>query len=425
MQNAGGVLPQFNGLEVSDFPFQSTTTHFEIELHFFRRNNSLTGQFSYNVDLFDEGTIKRLSDSLLSLLDLMLDDPDCPLSEFDLLTKDERDQQLLTWNDTQKTFDETILVHQLFEDFVKKEPDLCGVRFGGISLSYGELNAKANQLANRLRQSAVGPDVPVGILLERSLDSIVAILAVSKSGGVCLPIDSTYPEDRILHIIEDAKPAVIISQWSFKDRLPDSISEVLFLENKETFNASEENCGSISSIQNIAYLLYTSGSTGRPKGVQVTHRTLSNLIIWQLGDSKSGVGDRTLQFASFNFDVSFQEIYSTLASGGELVIASEEDRQDLNMLSDIIRDESVSRIFLPFVALDTLARTLNIIGEYKLPLKEVITAGEQLKITPAIRKMFEELNGAVLFNHYALPRHMLLLRIHYLEIPVIGQIYRL
>ncbi|MCZ6674264.1 MAG: amino acid adenylation domain-containing protein, partial [Verrucomicrobia bacterium] len=400
LQNAPMKLPALDGLEVLDYSIRSTTTHFDLELHLSKEGDHWTGGIAYCTDLFDAITIERFSDHYLKLLESMLSDPERPVSDLEFLEQTEREQLLVEWNDTSKDFGADVCVHQMFEAIAAESPDSIAVCFGEESLSYGKLNTRANQLARNLQQSGVGPNIPVGLFVERSLEALVALLAVSKAGGVCLPIDPVYPRDRITRIIEDARPAVILTQESLQTRLPDSCGSVLHLENEIIFGGEDSNLSPRNSAEDLAYILYTSGSTGQPKGVQVPHRTLSNLIHWHTSESQCGAGDRTLQFASFNFDASFQEIYSTWASGGTLVVAPEEVRQDINALGSFINAKNLSRLFLPFVALDTLANTWSLLEGPSLTLKEVITAGEQLKITPAIREMFSALKDAVLLNHY-------------------------
>ena len=272
----------------------------------------------------------------------------------------------------------------------------------------GRWIAGANALAARLRQSHVGPDTIVGICLDRSLDLIVSILAVLKAGGGYAPLDPSYPQDRLSYMVGESAARVLIASPALAGIAADHPVEVIsanparsganlggdvFVDEADT--APESGV----TLEHLAYVIFTSGSTGRPKGVAMPHGPLANLIAWQLNVSAMGVGDATLQFTSPSFDVSFQEIFSTLCSGGELVVISDAMRRDPRALLTLLRARSVGRMFLPFVALQQIAVTGA--NEPDLPaLREMITAGEQLRITPALIRWFERHPQCSLHNHY-------------------------
>lgn len=399
LQNAHGEDPVFKDLEEFEYKVGSSTTHFDLELHVMNKAGEWVAVLLYNTDLFDEATIQRLFDSYVNLLDALTANPEMPVRKLTLLGNEERDKLLSEWNDVPACPGSDTLVQTRFEDVSRKHPDMTAVCYADQSISYGELNRKANLLAETLRKRGVTKNVPVAIWCERSVDSVLALLATAKAGGVCMPLDSSYPSDRIHGMIKDAQPAVIIAHESLVERLPADAENVLVVDH-ENLTGTATDLSSINETEDVAYLLYTSGSTGKPKGVEVPHRTLSNLIAWQIQDSDCGPGDATLQFASFNFDVSFQEVFSTLCSGGRLIVVPETLRQDLFGLGEFIIREDPKRIFLPFVALDALAQSLAKLEPGQLTAKEIITAGEQLKVTPSIRDFFKKLDGAVLLNHY-------------------------
>jgi len=226
------------------------------------------------------------------------------------------------------------------------------------------------------------------------------VLATLKAGGACLPLDPEYPVERLRFMLEDAQPAVLLSQHSLLARLPETACPRLALDAWRPAKALVERPPSVTDPGQLAYVLFTSGSTGRPKGVAMPHRALLNLLAWQRHESTCGVGDRTLQFASLNFDVSFQEIFATLGTGGTLVLVPETTRRDLPVLAEFIREQRVARLFLPFVVLDDLARWLNEADGAPLALREIITAGEQLRVTPALIEFFTRHSNATLVNQY-------------------------
>lgn len=293
-------------------------------------------------------------------------------------------------------------VQQWFEEQVGRSPDAVAVIFAEESLTYQQLNTRANQLAHYLRARQVGPDSLVAIHAERSAEFIVAVLGVLKAGGAYLPLDSECPAERLRSILADAEVAVLICSGHAAVDLesPGRLMLQLQTEAAQISAASQLNPVRVNTPEHLAYVIYTSGSTGRPKGVCMPHGPLFNLIQWQLAHSPIGVGHRTLQFASFGFDVCFQEIFSTLSAGGTLVMAPAKARKDFACLVRLIEQREIQRLFLPFMALELLAMVVTSTGRRLPAVREVITAGEQLRITPAIRSLFQGLTGVRLVNQY-------------------------
>jgi len=293
------------------------------------------------------------------------------------------------------------LVHVAVDRVATGTPDAVAVSFDGVAVSYRTLNRRANALATRLQGRGVGPDVVVGVSLDRSVELIVGILAVLKAGGAYAPLDPAYPKDRLEFMVRDAGARAVLTSRRLTDMPRVDGVELVFLDKDEADATLETEAAPPSAVDldHLAYVIYTSGSTGRPKGVAMPHGPLSNLIGWQIESSTVGAGGRTLQFTSPSFDVSFQEIFATLAAGGELVLVSEMTRRDPRALLAVMRDRSVARLFLPFVALQQLAVTGA--TDADLPdLREVITAGEQLRVTPALVQWFARHPRCTLHNHY-------------------------
>ncbi|MFZ2322536.1 MAG: amino acid adenylation domain-containing protein [Ignavibacteriaceae bacterium] len=290
-------------------------------------------------------------------------------------------------------------IHKIFEEQVEQTPELTAVVFEDRNLTYAELNNRANQLAIRLIAEGVSSDALVGICLDRSLDLIIGMLGVLKAGGVCLPLDLNYPQERLSFMLADSGVDLILTQKKTADKVPDTNAKKIFLDEFVYSNDIVENLTTTLSDNNLIYVIYTSGSTGLPKGVKMPHSAIYNLIKWQNTKSTPGMW-KTLQFAPISFDVSFQEIFSTLTSGSTLVLLNEEIRRDpINLLEFIIENE-IERIFLPYIALQNLAEAVSVKVAHGLKLKHIITAGEQLKVTPQIIALFQKLNDAVLHNQY-------------------------
>ncbi len=321
-------------------------------------------------------------------------------------------------------------VHRLFEAQVERTPEAVAVVLPGMasphsqsqSLTYRQLNNRANQLARYLQSLGVAPDVLVAVSLERSLEMTIAILGTLKAGGAYVPLDPAYPQDRRAYMLADTQAPVILTQASLVADLPAHQATVVCLDtdwqsishndpnsdpnhdpNHDSNNAlghDPSNPTSTVGLEHLAYVIYTSGSTGKPKGVALGQHALANLICWQLEQSPLGVGDRTLQFASLSFDVSFQEMFATWCSGGTLVLISEELRRDALKLLAVINQEAIARLFLPFIALQQLAEAVQSSGQVPHSLREVMTAGEQLQISPYLVSLFSQIPHCTLHNQY-------------------------
>lgn len=309
---------------------------------------------------------------------------------------------LAEWNQTWKQFPQKLCIHELFEEQAECSPEAVAVVFGDKCWTYRQLNLRANQLAHHLKAGKVGPNSLVGVHAERSVEFVVAILAVLKAGGAYVPLDPEYPAERLHFIVTDARLDALICSGAGTIEFTNESSRLVHLQQHaiEISGHAEENPGRVNDPEHLAYVMFTSGSTGRPKGVCMPHRPLLNLIHWQKGHSSAGAGHRTLLYAPLGFDVCFQEIFSTLSSGGTLVIPSAKERKDFVGLVRLLQQTGVNRIFLPFVALEFLAEVVADTGRLPASLREVITAGEQLRITPAIRSLFERLKDARLVNQY-------------------------
>ncbi|WP_201756638.1 polyketide synthase [Corallococcus silvisoli] len=283
-----------------------------------------------------------------------------------------------------------------------RTPDAEAVRFEGTGLTYAQLDRRSNQLAHHLRDLGVTTDVLVGVCLERSVEMLVAVLAVLKAGGAYLPLDPAYPAPRLAFMLGDAKAPVLLTQAKLRTGLPAFAGPVLCLDESPALFAPEARATPVdaSGLEGLAYAIYTSGSTGTPKGVAMGHRPLAHLIAWQLGQSVAGLGTRTLQFSPLSFDVSFQELFGTWCSGGTLVLVRDALRLDAVLLLGLLAEERVERLFLPFIALQNLAEIATAHQKVPTALREVVTAGEQLQVTHHLRAFFAALPGCALHNHY-------------------------
>jgi amino acid adenylation domain-containing protein/thioester reductase-like protein len=294
-----------------------------------------------------------------------------------------------------------LTIAQLFEAEAKLSPNAEAVIFEGSILSYQDLDQSANKLANYLNSKGVGAGSLVGIFLDRSINLIISILATLKAGAAYVPLDLAYPSERLQFILEDSGTPLIITHSHLLQSLPRSQAQVMCLDLEwpaiETFMADPS--AQQATPDSLAYIIYTSGSTGKPKGVAMHHRPLVNLLLWQKQQFKNPAA-RTLQFTPTSFDVSFQEIFSTLSCGGTLVLIEDHIRRNSEALLNYLSETSIERLFLPFIALQNLAEAAMSFPHFSLSLREVITAGEQLKITRSIAALFDRLEDCTLANQY-------------------------
>ncbi len=362
----------------------------------------LTVKIVYETDKFDRIFIDQILKNFETLLNNISGDSVSKISDLSLLTDEEKKKILLEWNDTKHDFPSEKCVHRLFEEQADLNPDKIALESGDKKITYAELNQKANQIANRLIKMGVGPDVIVGICIERSVEMITAMIGILKAGGAYLPLDSAYPQERLSFMIKDTGIPVLITKRNILPKLPETNAKIFLMDEnaKELSEESKDNPVTEVSTSNLAYVIYTSGSTGKPKGVLMIHKALTNLLYWQVNGQVFEKGYRVLQFTTLSFDVSFQEIFSTFCSGGTLIIITEEERQDLPGVLKIIKNKKIQRIYLPFIALQEIAECYSTSKEKSLDLKEVYTAGEQLQVTPSIINLFKNLPGFIFSNHY-------------------------
>ncbi|MBM0108856.1 amino acid adenylation domain-containing protein, partial [Steroidobacter sp. S1-65] len=292
-----------------------------------------------------------------------------------------------------------------FEEQVKLVSERTAVLHEGQSLTYEELNCKANQLARYLVRKGIGPDQLVAICIERSVEMVVGLLGILKAGAAYIPLDPNYPIERLQYMLEDAAPEVVLVQAKLKSTLPITRAEMIALDERwdEIAGYADSDLSPAElevSASSLVYVIYTSGSTGRPKGTTMTHRSMGNLIEWHRRTYRAQPGQRVLQFAALSFDVAFQEIFSTLCTGGTLVLLNDEVRRDARALAELLRSQSIERLFVPPLMLQSLAEHCQATDIVPESLRDVITAGEQLRISPEISSFFKRLQGCRLHNHY-------------------------
>lgn len=282
--------------------------------------------FEYSTDLFDEETIARMAGHWQTLLESIVSQPEQRLSQLAMLTEQERRQLLLEWNKIQTSLPPTSRVHTLFEQQVERDPDAVAVIFEDEHMTYGELNRLANRLAHTLQERGVGPEVMVGLCVERSMEMVVGLLGILKAGGVYVPLDPEYPEQRLAFLLADTRMPLLLTQQRLLNRLPAYQGQVLCLDSDESLLSQQSEGNPQSAVQgeHIAYVIYTSGSTGQPKGVQIPHQAIAAHCLNVAQVYALQPRDRVLQFGTFTFDASLEQMLSALIAGAQLVVRGPE-----------------------------------------------------------------------------------------------------
>ncbi|MDZ7375436.1 MAG: amino acid adenylation domain-containing protein, partial [candidate division KSB1 bacterium] len=379
-------------LTIRAVPLENNLAKFDLTLLLDEIETGIQGTFEYNTDLFASARIERMSQHFQRLLSEIVKNPDQKIVQLPLVTEAELQQLLHDWNRTDRAFPEDRCLHQLFEAQVARDPEAIAVTFKNDQLSYGQLNQRANHLAHYLQSLGVGVESRVGICLERSAETIVAILAVLKAGGGYVPIDPRYPAERLAFLIQDAQLAVLITQQHILPQLHTDVPIVLIDSDWDKIPA-EAQSDPISPVmpENLAYIIYTSGSTGQPKGVQLQHRSVVNLAIVYQQLFQITPRDRIAQYFSFSFDGSVGDIFTALASGATLYIVDKDDIVGGEPLHRWFNEQKITLAILPPALLNTLPAQ-------NLPhLKAIASGGESPSLETIARWTAE---GKPYYNLY-------------------------
>ncbi len=372
LQNAPLEALTLPGLAIRPVEQERFTSQLDLTLSMAERNGELHGTFEYSTDLFEEVTIRRMAANFSALAAAIADDPDRSPADLPVVCEPERRRILDEFNATAAPYPRQHTIAQRFEAQVRKTPDRTAVIFEDRSLTYGELNRAANRIAHGLRAAvSPGPDDRVGVMMNRSEGLIVALLGVLKAGGAYLPIDPTYPSERIGYLAADSRCRALITESALLDRLPDLGGDTDIRVYEGIDHPATDDPPPVNGAENLAYVIYTSGSTGRPKGVMLEHHGFINMaqdMIRKLGIDET---DRVLQFASASFDGSMFEIFTALFAGAAVVCLPGDTARDPEALIESIRRQGVTVAALP-------PAYLKVIGFERLRcLKTLITAGEQ------------------------------------------------
>jgi tyrocidine synthetase-3 len=419
----------------ANIPFRHNSSKFDLTLHAIEAGEMLGVSIEYSTKLFKKETIQRFIRYLQIIVSSVSDDPSRKLSDIDILSKEEIEQLLIEFNRTNTQYPRHQTIHQLFKEQVEKTPDhiavvgthhlhesapLEGTRGLAplnalVTITYRELNQRSNRLAYLLGKKGVGPDTVVAIMMERSLEMIMGILGILKAGGAYMPIDPDYPKDRVEYMLADSSVRVLVAtpELQVKAEVENNFKQPLELPlqfvNIETglataFELSSSTLALTSTSRQaasaacLAYIIYTSGSTGKPKGVMMEHQSLVNLIKYHHHCTNLDYS-RVTQFASISFDVSFQEIFFTLAAGGTLVVLDKHTKTDIPQLCRIIRENRIKTVFLPISFIKAIFSDEDYAEQFPGTISHIVSAGEQMVVINRFRTYLQE-NNIYLHNHY-------------------------
>jgi amino acid adenylation domain-containing protein/non-ribosomal peptide synthase protein (TIGR01720 family) len=399
--------PDFPGLGVEPLAVGSGTAKFDLTLSLGASPAGLAGLANYNRDLFEAVTVQRFTRQLETLLGALVARPEEPLSGLPLLTGGERHQILVEHNDTAVAEPDEMRLHRLVERQAERSPGAVALAWEGGSLSYAGLDARSNRLARRLRRLGAGPDVPVAICAERSPDLVVGLLAILKAGGTYLPLDPSYPRERLELMVEDAlsgvKAPVLLAQQGLAHLFAGSPAaartHLVLLDGEEDAGAGEST-GSLdggAGPDHLAYVIYTSGSTGRPKGVMNTHRAICNRLLWMQEAFGLTSADRVLQKTPVSFDVSVWELFWPLLTGARLVLARPGGHRDGAYLVRLIEEQEITTLHFVPSMLQAFLEEPDV--ERCRSLRRVIASGEALP-ADLVRRFFARLPATELHNLY-------------------------
>ncbi|MEM6715425.1 MAG: amino acid adenylation domain-containing protein, partial [Cyanobacteria bacterium P01_C01_bin.147] len=393
LQNAGDAVADQSlttdaGLSWQPLALTSQTAKFDLTLSVRLEARGLKGTLEYRTDLFTADTIHRMAGHLRQLLQAIPQQPATPIAALPMLGKGEQ-KQLRQWNQTQADYPRHLCLHQLFEQQVEQTPDATALIFADQSLTYQELNARANQLAHYLQAQGVGSETLVGICMERTADMVVALLAILKAGGAYVPLDPAYPAERLKFILADAQVSLLLTSSTLAVELPVAIPAIALdtLPPASLAQLPTANLASRTAIDRLAYVIYTSGSTGRPKGVAIEHHSAVTLCHWAKtvfsAEQLSGV----LAGTSICFDLSVFELFVPLSQGGTVILAENvlqlPELSAANRVTLVNTVPSAAAALLRMDGIPPSVTTVNLAGE---PLPPALI--QQLYQQPQVQDVF-------------------------------------
>jgi len=385
-------------LQVESLEWQSRTAQFDLSLDTRESADGIWAALTYATDLFDGPTVQRMAMHWQHLLQGMAQDARQPIGQLEMLDRDERHRIVHGWNATAQAYPLHRCVHHLIETQVERTPEAPALYFAEQSLSYAELNRRANRLAHCLIALGVGPDVLVGLAVERCVEMVVGLLAVLKAGGAYVPLDPEYPRERLAYMLHDSAVKLLLTQTQVLQALPIPAGlEVLLLDEERLDGFSDANPNVALDGEHLAYVIYTSGSTGKPKGAGNRHGALTNRLCWMQDTYCLDARDAVLQKTPFSFDVSVWEFFWPLMTGAQLVVAAPGDHRDPERLIGLIDRHQVTTLHFVPSMLQAFVQDPGVIRCQSL--RRIVCSGEALPVDVQ-QQVFAKLPWAGLYNLY-------------------------
>jgi tyrocidine synthetase-3 len=372
---------ELNDIKINTFDIENGISKFDLSLSAYETNDEILFKFEFSSSLFKNTTIERLSSHLLNIIGEISENPYLLLSDIKMLSDAERNQVIYDFNRTGHKYEEGKTIQELFEECAEANYERVAVAYKDEYLTYGELDRRSNRLARVLREKGVGKDVIVALMIERSIDMVVGVMGILKAGGAYLPIDLSYPQERIKFIIDDSSCEIILCS---EDNLhtPDFSVQIVDISEADNEKKPDTNINCINKPDDCAYIIYTSGSTGKPKGVVVGHKGIANLKEVFKDDIGLNSSDRMLQFASSSFDASVLEMFMALLNGAALYIVNKEIIEDYSRFEDFLNKNQITAAILPPTYLIYLK------PENVRTLKMLMTGGSV--ITPDLMRQWKD-----------------------------------
>ncbi|MBD0263288.1 MAG: amino acid adenylation domain-containing protein, partial [Tolypothrix sp. Co-bin9] len=380
-----GLVPSFRNIELKK-------TRFDLELHLWKcsedfrslwgakweHSEGIRGVMVYNTDLFEKATITRMLECLQTLLSGIVANPNQRIDNLPLLNKQKLHQILVEWNNTQVDYSQDKCIHQVFDNQVKLHPESIAIIFENEQITYKELNIRSNQLAQHLQKLGVKSEVLVGICISQSVEMIVGLLGILKAGGTYVPLDPSYPQERLNFMLEDAQISVLLTQEKLLKHFQSFSNPIISIDKDWEIIAqeSEENPKNSVTANNLAYVIYTSGSTGKPKGVAVTHKAVNRLVC-NTNYIKLSADDKIAQASNTSFDAATFEIWGALLNGAQLVGISKDAILSPHELALQLQQKSISVLFLTTALFQQIARD---VPQAFAPLRCLLFGGETVDI---------------------------------------------
>ncbi|HEY0605397.1 MAG TPA: amino acid adenylation domain-containing protein [Herpetosiphonaceae bacterium] len=356
-----GAQIQLGDLRLESIALEQQIAQFDLSVMLAESDGGLVGSWEYNLDLFDAATIERMARHFQTLLASIVARPSAAIDRLPLLTSAEAQQIVIDWNRSAAEYPPEATIHGLIEAHSERTPEAVAVVFEQQMLSYAELNARANQLAHYLRTQGIGPESLVALCVERSPEMIVGIIGILKAGAAYVPLDPTYPAERLQYMLSHSRAAMILTQEHLVAQLPEHAAQVFRLDADWHTLAEQPATNPACAVlpEELAYVIFTSGSTGRPKGVACAHRGVLNLLADFERRQPLTTGDRGSLWGSISFDVSVYELFSALTSGATLVIASEDVRPSSTAFLSWLQHQTITSAYVPAFMLNDLQTWLE------------------------------------------------------------------